>query len=135
MSYAGELGPIELSAIKRYDPRTGWSVTRRFRGESTLVAALAETHQLAGAGIELTPEESGAYTTLNVTYGTQEAQPHDEPLADQWVLAGNDIEKSLWELPTVQATLRATLPPGSSDSPEYLAAVKMRRDFRLSVDA
>jgi hypothetical protein len=42
---------------------------------------------------------------LRATYGAEETQPPDEPIADRWELVGNDMEKTLWECPAIRVEL------------------------------
>lgn len=115
---AGTLGPIELPSIEGWDPRTGGSITRRFKGDQTLVRALALTHKAAGARIELMPPEEGGYSELRATYGASDTQPPGEPLADVWTLLGNDLEKDLWTHPKIRAEI------AKATNPEDLAQIK-----------
>lgn len=105
MSYAGSIAPVEIPGPKIWDPRSGWQNSRRWRGEPTLIALLADQAKAAGARVELNPDESGAYSTVTVVYGVDGTQPPEVPLVDQWSLQGNDLEKDLWTKPEIKTQL------------------------------
>ena len=125
---AGSIGPIELPAIQGWDPRTGGSITRRFKGDQTLIAALALTHKRAGARIELTPPEEGGFSELRATYGAADTQPPTEPLADIWTLLGNDLEKDLWTHPKIRAEI------AKADNPQDVATVRGEIEMLIKGD-
>lgn len=107
MSLAGAIGPVELRPAKSWDPRSGWSIVRRWRGEESVIAILADQYRAAGYRVEVDPSDDGSYDILRVQLGAEETQPPDQPLADQWTLAGNDLEKSLWSLPVIRTEMDA----------------------------
>lgn len=105
MIRAGSGGPVELESVRTWDPRTGWVITRRFRGQKEFLLAYEAAHKSAGAKTDWEPTDDGALAVLRATYGAEETQAPGEALSERWELVGNDLEKSLWELPKVVAEL------------------------------
>jgi hypothetical protein len=94
--------------------RSGWSLstggtqTQRWEGPtSTKATFLAGLSTVGLVGYQV--EEDGELTTIDVTYATTasgSAPGSDGKIEDYWELEGNDIEKSLWELPKVVAVTK-----------------------------
>ena len=102
-----------LKAEQSYDPKQGWKTTLRYRGIASALTSLADSLAYAGASIRIDPEsDSHNYFVLSATFGVSEygstTPPEDTdltPLSDNWELEGNDLEKSVWELPTIKDQL------------------------------
>lgn len=117
MSYKniGSVGPATLKTEQDYEPGKGWKTIQRYRGTVTQLAAVVSDLQFAGCQFHLDPEsEDHNYYTLTVTFGAgayNGGNPPDpgEPLSDQWELDVNDLEKSLWEFPTIIAEFEKIL--------------------------
>lgn len=101
----GSTGPVELRPIKRWDSRSGDTIVRRFRGDEFQISALAAYHKSEGRSVENQPDEDGAYHTLMVTLGSEDSQPENQPLSDQWLPVTNTLEKHLWEHPKITKEL------------------------------
>jgi len=105
MNYAGTIDVVELPALKSWDPRSGWTITRRFRGSPAAVSVVASSWIASGNRVQIESAEDGSFDTLGVILGAEDTQPANLPLADQWSLVGNDLEKSLWTLPAIVAEM------------------------------
>lgn len=84
---------------RMFDPRSGWTVTRRWRGSKAKIDDLAVTEALLGNRIVITPPDDGGLFILESAFADIEAQPADLPLSDTWELDANTLEKELWNLP------------------------------------
>ena len=104
--YGSSLTELPINDLK-YDPRTGHSFSRRWRGTPQEISNLAASYKFAGYLVEETYPDSGGYAHLRVVFSAAADHPLDQPLADQWVRVGNDLEKSLWHLPHVQSAFSA----------------------------
>src|SRR5574343_460206 len=91
---------IELHPLDGWDPRTGDTITRRWKGRRDYVIAKAQQLRLAGIRYQI-DQESSTIWMVSGFYGAQETQSTTEPLADQWELMANRLEKSVWEYRTV----------------------------------
>lgn len=104
-TYYGQAVIVELPDVRSYDPRTGWRVTKRWRG--TPDAIRQKTQEVVNAKMQCTlePSDDGGYDVLSASYGVDLYDGTGATLADQWSLQGNDLEKSIWELPAVKTEL------------------------------
>lgn len=122
MNFHGFTGLSELSAAPGWDPRYGATVIRRWRGTPAGVALAAQELRSVGVRYQIEPQGDGGYHVLVATYGADETQPEDQALSDTWSLAGNDLEKELWDHPLIQAELDKITSPDS-----YHVAARLRR--------
>ena len=105
-AFFGYEGAAELPSVSTWDPRTGDSLERRWKGRPTAIDGIEA--QLRAAGIPFRREvmPNGGYNIITAIYGAAETQPAGEPLADLWDLVGNDLEKSIWLCDDVRAELK-----------------------------
>ncbi len=94
-----------LADGRMYDPRGGWTVTRRWRGTPSQVNDKAVTEALLGNRFAITPSDDGGFAVLESTAADIENQPADQPLSDTWELDANSLEKELWFLKWVKAVM------------------------------
>ena len=123
-AFYGHNGYAELKPVSAWDPRRGWSITRRFKGLQSSIDALALT--LIASGVRFTREvmPDGGYHILSATYGAEESQSPTEPLSDLWDLDGNDIEQSLWLRPSIKAHLEFFLDESGFPTDSYVAITR-----------
>lgn len=95
-------GLSQLQSEFGFDPKTGDTEIKRWRGTPSQVASQFVVTKLLGLRSGVSEEDEGGYHILSVWYGATETQPPDVPLSDIWSLEGNQLEKSLWELDKVQ---------------------------------
>jgi len=133
MNYRGQSGPVEIPSLRSWDPRTGWTITRRWRGTPSTVAVLEAQLRTAGLRTSLEPSEDNAYATLSAQYGAEESQPPTEPLSDTWALVGNDLEKSLWNHPRILAEL-LRIPDADLDKQQEIALVRAEVDALIRAE-
>lgn len=105
MGFTGTAGLVEQPSARAWDPRSGPAIIRRWRGTPEAVEAGRVQAQGLGLRYRVQPAGQGNYWDLEITYGAEETQPAETPLADTWELVGNDLEKNLWEAPSIQAEL------------------------------
>jgi hypothetical protein len=96
---------IELKPEISFDPRTGYSIVRRWKGTEYQIDLLATFYEFRGFRVERTPNDNGGKSFLRVYFGADETWNPDVPLIDKWSKRGNDLEKTLWALPHVRAEL------------------------------
>jgi hypothetical protein len=94
---------IELKPDINFDPRTGYSIVRRWKGTEYQIDLLATFYEFRGFRVERNSSDNGGKSFLRVYFGALETWPVDQPLIDKWSKRGNDLEKRLWELPKVKA--------------------------------
>lgn len=97
--YTGTNAARRLKDGKMFDPRTGWTITRRWKGSQAALDAIAITEGLLQNRFVITPSDDGGDFILESTAADIENQPPDVPLSDTWELDGNMLEKELWHLP------------------------------------
>jgi hypothetical protein len=102
---------IELKPEISFDPRSGYSIVRRWRGTEYQIDLLATSYEFRGFRVERTPSDNGGKSFLRVYFGAEETWPPDKPLVDKWSKRGNNLEKSLWSLPKVKAELAKVTNP------------------------
>lgn len=95
---------VELQPGFVYDPRSGKRIVRNFVGEYSTLYTLGTQYQGDGRQISLNPTGGGDYI-LQVTFGADDTQPTDQPLAVKWELKDNDGEKPIWKAPKVAAAM------------------------------
>ena len=104
-------GPFVLS--RGNDPRTGPTVTYRWRGRQTELEII-EAQQIAlGYRTQISiPGDGQGPCTLDVTTGAESTpeQNHDIPLTDGWSLDKNLVEKDVWTESKIAKVLKAALP-------------------------
>lgn len=104
-------GIIELPALRSFDPRTGHVITRRWKGSEQALEPLRIQLQEQGHRTRTEPGDVKGHIILLADFGAEDTQPLDVPLADQFSLIGNDLQKSLWALPVVKAQMKKITDP------------------------
>lgn len=104
-TFYGQAVIVELPDVRTYDPRTGWRVTKRWRGIPAAIRQKMQEAVSAGLQCSLEPNDEGGYDTLSASYGVDLYDSTNAALADQWTLQGNDLEKSIWEHVAFKAEL------------------------------
>jgi hypothetical protein len=84
-----------------WNPRTGYQQVVLYTGTQSELDSIASVAKANNYSHRYVPDASGGYSTLEVTYGAAETQDPTEALADEWSLLGNDLEKSIFEHPSV----------------------------------
>lgn len=84
-----------------WNPRAGYSQVVLYTGTPSELEAIALIAKNNNYTHRYLPDAQGSYSTLEVTYGAAETQDPAEPLSDEWSLVGNDLEKSIFEHPSV----------------------------------
>jgi hypothetical protein len=104
------------------DPKKGRSWIRQYQGTPSQIQLTADTfdalrirYEVRNAGMP------GGYQIITAFFGASENANPDEPLADIWSINGNNIEKSLWESPKVQAE---TIKLGTFGAAQFRQAVE-----------
>jgi len=124
MKFTGQrtVGPI---IGKAWDPRTGWQSVVKYVGLPGDLDGIFETWRAAGARPEMEPDPEGKYTTLTVRLGYLPGETPSAVYSDLWSMAGNDLEKSLWESDLIQAAIFGTpTHAGMGLSADQLAQLK-----------
>jgi hypothetical protein len=103
----------ELESTTRYDPRTGWTTIRHWKGEPSQIA-LYET-SAATSGYRFSTSWDGGYKVISVDYPESESNDPSVPLSENWEADTNYIQKDIWSLPTVQTELAKI---GGTESPQ-----------------
>lgn len=128
--FYGHDGYAELSPIRNWDPRTGWSIVRRWRGKPDQIETLSLGLINNGIRFEIEEERSpGGYRILRATYGLDQSQDPNVALSDLWDLVGNDIEKSIWTTYLVRNELKKLFDLNDVGKLGYLAR------FRADIEA
>lgn len=102
MQYYGDTITGEVRGYS-WNPRTGYQQIVVYTGTPAQIEAAASTAIGNGYSVRYVPDSNGTYSTLEVTYGAAETQDPATPLSDEWSLVGNDLEKSIFEHPSVVA--------------------------------
>ena len=120
---------IQLPDIKAWDPISGWSIRRPWRGTPTQVANQATLLKSLGIRFELEPGGESGHDTVFGIFGAEDGQAPTEELTNSWDLVGNDLEKDIWWHPKVTAMFNQLLdPPGHPDGvPTDLYIVQRKR--------
>jgi hypothetical protein len=114
MSIAGIGGVNELPNLPGWDPRTGKTNIRRWKGPIALVfpetSSGTKAAELQAAGIKWSIEShENGQAIIRGEYGAED-QPEDVPLSDDWEEEPGWEQKSLWEFPAVQAVMDYIFP-------------------------
>lgn len=110
MNYAGTGGVVELPELPGWDPRTGPTRIRRWKGPTAQVIPASSSgtkaHELQQAGIRWSLESNeNGFGIIRGEYGADDLQPEDVPLSDEWEEDPGFEQKTLWEFPSVQAVM------------------------------
>lgn len=123
MKFYGHADANELASVRSWHPRTGWSITRRWTGNPAALDTIQAQLLADGVPIDRDPGERGGFGRISGTFGADTDQPEDQPLSDNWSLVGNDLEKTLWELPQVVAET-SKIPGDDTTKIQRLARLK-----------
>lgn len=93
----------ELESTTRYDPRTGWTRIRHWKGDPTQIATIKTN--AATAGYRFSTSWDGGYEVVSVDYPESEENDPTTPLSEKWECDSNYLQKDIWSLPTIQAEL------------------------------
>ena len=97
IAHQGVYDLIELPTPQTYTPGSGIVSTRRTRMLKASVPAFTAALASMGYGWEVSPDENSPFSVVTTI---------DAPeLTTTWALDGNDLEKSIWQLPKVKAML------------------------------
>lgn len=129
MITVGSSTVVELPSKFGYDPRLGDYKIRVFRGTEADIATLKAEFRLQGVKVETESDPDRHWWTLNATIGND---GDTDPLADSWELDGNDLDKSIWELPEI---VEVTHAPIDVTSPTAVEKATWWREFRAAVTA
>ncbi len=97
MSFTGQPTLTELTALPSWDPRTGDTIQRRWRGTPVAVEAQRVVLRAAGIRYQVEAPEDGGFQVISGYYGAAETQPTNEAISDMWDLEGEDLELAIWE--------------------------------------
>ena len=95
-----------------YDPRTGVTVRRPWRGTPDAIASKMTELSAEGTKFDHDPGTSGGYEWITAFYSNAAIAPASVPISDIWSMPGNDLEKDLWLHPKVTAEFAADLSGG-----------------------
>ena len=107
----GNTSLLELPPERQYEPKTGWRLTRKWRGLLADCNAFASTVAGPSVSVQVTPDDSGmgsvSVRQAEMESGSAGNNPAQtgEPEADSdvWDLDGNDLEEPVWEHKAVAA--------------------------------
>ena len=113
-----------------WDPREGYRYVDRQQGSPTAMEAAFSAAQAAGYRCRIDRDHAGGYATLEIEVGRDPAGSTAE-LSNEWYLLGNDLEKSLFEHPKIQAffTNAATPQQRATYRSDVEAVVKGTKTF------
>lgn len=114
-----------------WDPRSGWTVKKAWRGTPLAIAAQMLILQRLRIPFDHEVSQTGGKERIEARLGAQDTQPETQPLSDEWVLEGNDIEKDIWVHPRVKALFEATL-DGSGFPTDTTLAIRQDIDAVLA---
>lgn len=106
--HIGTYSGIALQPRQRWSPRNGLLSEPRTKLLNSAVASYTAALRANGYAYEVEPIGESPHsivTTLNVDEGSGP----ETILNDLWELDGNDMEKSIWELPKIRRELEKTL--------------------------
>lgn len=98
---------IELQPRERWTPRGGFIREPRTKMRNSSVSAFTSALREAGYAYEVEPITDTPFSIVT-TLTVDEGAGADTILSDLWELDGNDLEKSIWELPKVREQLERT---------------------------
>ena len=105
-THVGTYDLITLQPRERWTPRGGRVSEPRTKMLNTSVAAFTATLRSNGYAYEVEPLGESPFSIVT-TLAVQEDATDTTVLADLWELDGNDLEKSIWELPKVKEQMEA----------------------------
>lgn len=105
-THVGTYDLITLQPRERWTPRGGRVTEPRTKMLNTSVAAFTATLRSNGYAYEVEPLGESPFSIVT-TLAVQEDATDTTILADLWELDGNDLEKSIWELPKVKEQMEA----------------------------
>lgn len=105
-THVGTHDLITLQPRERWTPRGGRVTEPRTKMLNTSVAAFTANLRDQGYSYEVEPLGESPFSIVT-TLSVQEDATETTILADLWELDGNDLEKSIWELPKVKEQMEA----------------------------
>jgi len=116
-----------------WNPRTGYQQVVVYTGTPAELETLSANAISNGYSVRYVPDQQGGYSSLEVTYGAAETQDPAVPLSDEWSLIGNDLEKSIFEHPSVTSEQETWEP---SEKVNFKAAIEaaLRGDGTTAAD-
>ena len=105
-THVGTYDLITLQPRERWTPRGGRVTEPRTKMLNTSVATFTATLRSNGYAYEVEPLGESPFSIVT-TLAVQEDATDTTVLADLWELDGNDLEKSIWELPKVKQQMEA----------------------------
>ena len=95
----------------------------------------AKQSEVKAAGLRFQREEEslGGYQLISVIYGAEETQDPNTPVGEKWELVGNDMEKSIWELPAVQNQFARLTSLGMSTANQITFIARFRADVEALI--
>jgi hypothetical protein len=117
VKHQGTYDLIELPTPQTYTPGSGIVSTRRTRMLKATVPAFTAALASMGYGWEVTPDENTPFAVVTTI---------DAPeLTTTWTLDGNDLEKSIWQLPKARAMFELI--------PDLKTRAKIRHDIEAFI--
>lgn len=95
---------IELDLTVRWNPRTGKTFIRHWKGSPTEIEII-ET-QARALGFQYSTHWDGGYLVIDVDYPEDAEGDVTTPLSDEWEADSNYLQKDIWALPRIQTELR-----------------------------
>lgn len=111
-------GLEQLESEYEFDPRSGYTEIKRWRGAPEKIAEQMAVFALSRTRHSVSEEDEGGHQILRAWFGVTESQPAEQAIADIWSLVGNDLEKPIWTIDKVQAELN------KANDPHSLALIK-----------
>ena len=103
-------GIEELRPEREWDPRTGWSTVRVFRGLGVQIEGLMMQAVASRLRVQDSPEVESPYIVLRIFIpNASDGSNPDEQIIDRWELIGNDLDKSILECERARAIPKADL--------------------------
>lgn len=98
-AFFGITGLVELPSVSQWDPKTGDTLQRRYRGTrgECEIASLVVRADRKRYSIEQ-PDYDG-FAILSVFQSAEDGADPAVPLSSEWELIGEDLEKSIWVHP------------------------------------
>lgn len=115
--HVGTYDLIDLPTPETYTPGTGIVRTLRTKMLKTSVPAYVAGLASLGYGYEIQPSETDPYAIVTTITSPE--------LTTTWTLDGNDMEKSIWQLPKVKAMFQLI--------PDLKTRAKVRHDIEALV--
>lgn len=129
MDIFGYPGAIPLESERTSDPVTGRTFT--YRWKCPLAIKDTFVNALEGEGYAVTASPDGETGWYIVSARSGGAEPGDETVNEQWSLNGNNLEKSIWNIPKVVAMFAQFLDVNGYPKPEYF---QRKRDIEDIVE-